>query len=52
VVETLNTSFQDALAGLKDLAAKLRAVQKEQKTAEREVATVRSTLRSLQSMKL
>jgi hypothetical protein len=50
VVETLKTTFQDALAGLKD--AKLKAVQKEQKTAKREVQTVRSTLRSLQSMKL
>ena len=52
VVETLKSSCQDALAGLKDLGAKLKAVQKEQKTAEREVETVRSTLRSLQSMKL
>jgi chromosome segregation ATPase len=51
-VETLKTSCQDALAGLKDLAAKPKAAQKEQKTAEREVQTVRSTLRSLQSMKL
>ena len=52
VVETLKTSCRDALVGLKDLAAKLKAAQKEQKTAEREVQTVRSTLRSLQSMKL
>jgi DNA polymerase III sliding clamp (beta) subunit (PCNA family) len=52
VVETLKSSCQDALAGLKDLGAKLKAAQKEQKTAEREVQIVRSTLRSLQSMKL
>ena len=51
VVETLKTSFQEALAGLKDLAAKLKAVQKEQKASDREVQTDRSTLRSLQGLK-
>ena len=52
LIDTLKISLQDGLTGLKDLSGKLRTMQKEQKTTDREFQTIRSTLRSLQSVKL
>ncbi|RYD84728.1 MAG: DNA polymerase III subunit beta [Verrucomicrobiaceae bacterium] len=52
LIDALKDSFQDNIAALKDLSSKLKAVQKEQKTTEREFHSIRSTLRTLQSVKL
>ncbi|MES2573196.1 MAG: hypothetical protein V4710_24445 [Verrucomicrobiota bacterium] len=52
LIDILKDSFQQGLAGLKDLSGKLKLLQREQKVNEREVQAVRSTLRSLQGMKL
>jgi len=51
-VDSLKSTLQEAVSTLKDLGGKLKAFQREQKAAEREVQAVRSTLRSLQSVKL
>ena len=48
----MKDSLQEGLIGLKDLGGKLKLLQKEQKTTEREFQSIRSTLRSLQSVKL
>ena len=48
----LRESFIEGVAGLKDLSAKLKLIQREQKANEREIQSARSTLRSLQKVKL
>ncbi len=51
-VETVKGSYREAIRGLSDLTDTLRLIQKERKSTEKEVQTVRSTLRQLQSVKL
>lgn len=51
LIDSLKESLQDGLTGLKDLSSKLKLIQREQKTTEREFQSIRSTLRSLQSVK-
>ena len=51
-VETVKGSYREAIRGLSDLTDTLKAIQKERKSTEKEVQTVRSTLRQLQSVKL
>lgn len=52
LIDSLKESLQDGLTGLKDLSGKLKQLQREQKSAEREFQSIRSTLRSLQNVKL
>ena len=51
-VETVKGSYREAIRGLSDLTDTLKAIQKERKSTEKEVQSVRSTLRQLQSVKL
>ena len=51
-VETVKGSYREAIRGLSELTDTLKAIQKERKSTEKEVQTVRSTLRQLQSVKL
>jgi DNA polymerase III sliding clamp (beta) subunit (PCNA family) len=48
----LRDRFQDGLNQIRDLANKLKLLQREQKTSAREMSSVRSTLRTLQGLKL
>lgn len=52
LIDSLKESIQDGLAGLKDLSSKLKLIQREQKSTEREFQSIRSTLRSLQNVKI
>lgn len=49
---TLRDRFQEGLNQLRDLGSKLKLVQREQRTVARDMSSVRSTLRSLQGLKL
>ena len=51
-VETIRTSLRDLLAQVNDTANLLKAAEKEKRAGEREVESVRSTLRSLQRVQL
>ena len=51
-IETIKGSYRDAIRGLNDLAETLKQVQREQKSASREVQTVRSTLEKLQTVRI
>jgi len=48
----LRDKFQDGMNQLRDLSLKLKFIQREQKTSSREFNTVRTTLRSLQGLKI
>ena len=52
LIDSLKDSLQYGLTGLKDLSSKLKQIQREQKVTEREFQSIRSTLRSLQSVKI
>lgn len=52
LANTLRDSFQQGLNQIRDLSMKLRLIQREQRTNSREFNSVRSTLRSLQAVKL
>jgi hypothetical protein len=52
VVESLREVFQNGLTTLKDLALKLKQLQREQKTNAKDLQSFRSTLRTLQSVKI
>ncbi len=52
LIDSLKDFLQDGLTGLKDLGSKLKLLQREQRTTEREFQSVRTTLRSLQNVKL
>ena len=51
-VETIKTSIKSAVGGLNELLDTLKQVTREQKTTDKEVQSVRSTLEKLQSVKL
>ena len=51
-VEIVRGDFRNAIAGLNKLGDLLRQVQRESKASEKEVSSVRQTLRSLQSVRI
>lgn len=51
-VEMVRGDFRNAIAGLNRLADALKQAQREQKAGEKEVQSVRQTLRSLQSVRI
>jgi hypothetical protein len=51
-VETMKVTIQDHLTGLKALGTKLKGIQREHKSSNKEIHTIRQTLKGLQSMKL
>ena len=51
-IESLKTAFRESINGLTKLGDALRQVIREQKASEKEVQTVRQTLRSLQGVRL
>jgi len=51
-VETMKVTVQDHLTGLKTLGTKLKGIQREHKSSNKELHAVRQTLKGLQSMKL
>jgi DNA polymerase III sliding clamp (beta) subunit (PCNA family) len=52
LVDSLREVYAGGMAQLKDLSLKLRLLQRGHKTSEREMQSVRHTLRSLQSVRL
>ena len=51
-IEIVRGDFRNAIAGLNKLADSLKRVQREQKAGDREIQSVRQTLRSLQSVRI
>ena len=51
-IESVKGSHRDAIRGLNDLADTLRQIHRDQKSSEREVQTVRTTLAKLQSVRV
>ena len=51
-VEVVRGEFRNALAGLNKLAESLKAALREHKAGQKEVESVRQTLRSLQNVKI
>ena len=51
-VEIVRGDFRNAITGLNKLAEALKAAQREQKTADKEVQSVRNTLEKLQSVRI
>ena len=51
-IEAVKASIKSAVGGLNELLDTLRQVQRDHKTSERDVQSVRSTLEKLQSVKL
>ncbi len=51
-IEVLRGDFRNTLAGLNQLADRLKQAQRESKTSEKEIQSVRQTLRSLQSVRI
>jgi hypothetical protein len=51
-IETIKGSYREAIRGLNDLGDLLRQAQRDQKASDREVQSVRQTLRSLQSVRI
>ena len=51
-IEIVRGDFRNAIAGLNKLAEALKQAQRERKTSEKEVQSVRQTLRSLQSVRI
>lgn len=51
-IEVVRGDFRNAIAGLNKLADALKHAQREQKAGEKEVQSVRQTLRSLQSVRI
>jgi len=51
-VELVRGDFRNAITGLNKLAEALKAAQREQKTADKDVQSVRNTLEKLQSVRL
>ena len=51
-IEIVRTDFRNAIAGLNKLGDQLKAAAREQKASEKEVQSVRQTLRSLQSVRI
>ena len=51
-IEIVRGDFRNGIAGLNKLADSLKQAQREQKAGEKEVQSVRQTLRSLQSVRI
>ena len=51
-VEIVRGDFRNAIAGLNKLSEALKAAQREQKTADKEVQSARQTLEKLQSVRI
>ena len=51
-IESFKANFRETLAGLTELTALLRLAVRDQKAGEKEIHTVRQTLRSLQSVRI
>ena len=51
-IESLKTGFRETINGLSKLGDSIRNAMREQKASEKEVQTVRQTLRSLQSVRI
>jgi hypothetical protein len=51
-VDVVRGDYRNAIAGLNKLADALKAALREQKASEKEISSVRQTLRSLQSVRL
>ena len=51
-IEILRGDFRNAVAGLNKLGEALKQAQREQKTADKEVQSVRTTLEKLQSVRI
>ena len=51
-IEIVRGDFRNAIAGLNKLADALKQAQRESKTSDKEIASVRQTLRSLQSVRI
>lgn len=51
-IEIVRGDFRNAVAGLNKLGDLLKQVQKENKSTDREIQSVRQTLRSLQSVRI
>ena len=51
-IEVIKTAHRESIRGLNDLADTLKQVQREQKTTDKEVQSVRTTLEKLQSVRI
>ena len=51
-IETIKSSYREAIRGLNDLTDTLKQIHRERKTTDKEVQSVRSTLEKLQGVKL
>ena len=51
-IDILRGEFRSSLAGLNKLGDALKQAQRESKTSEKEIQSVRQTLRSLQSVRI
>src|SRR5207302_97544 len=51
-IESVKGSYREAIRGLNDLTDTLKQVQRDQRTSERDVQSVRTTLEKLQGVKL
>ena len=51
-IEIVRGDFRNAIAGLNKLGDTLKQVQREQKVGDKEIQSVRQTLRSLQSVRI
>jgi len=51
-IDTIKSSYRQALSALNDLADTLKQVQREQKSTEKEVQSVRATLEKLHAVKI
>ena len=51
-VEIVRGDFRNAIGGLNKLGDLLKQVQRENKSTDKEIASVRQTLRSLQSVRI
>ena len=51
-IEIVRGDFRNAIAGLNKLGELLKQVQRENKTSDKEIQSVRQTLRSLQSVRI
>ena len=51
-IEIVRGDFRNAIAGLNKLGELLKQVQRENKSTEKEIGSVRATLRSLQSVRI
>ena len=51
-IEVIKSAHREAIRGLNDLADTLKLVQREQKTTDKEVQSVRTTLEKLQQVRI